>query len=87
MCQTPFELSPQEWLDTIALLGEIKEYLDKKYKPDGYNIGWNVGKVAGQTEPHAHMHIIPRHADEPYAGRGIRGWLKRDENMRPGVLI
>jgi len=81
---TPFDLTQQEWLDTITLMHEIKAYLDKKYKPDGYNIGWNVGSVAGQTVPHVHMHIIPRHNDEPYAGRGIRSWIKRDENMRPG---
>lgn len=30
------------------LLQEVKEYLDSKYKPQGYNIGWNVGNVGGQ---------------------------------------
>jgi histidine triad (HIT) family protein len=25
---------------------------------------------------HAHLHVIPRHKDEPLAGRGIRYWLK-----------
>ncbi len=63
---SPFELSYEEWEDSRLLLLEVKEYLDKRYKPDGYNIGWNVGKVAGQEVAHAHMHIIPRYADEPY---------------------
>jgi histidine triad (HIT) family protein len=28
------------------------------------------------------MHVIPRFADEPLAGRGIRYWLKQDANRR-----
>lgn len=79
---TPSDLSDDEWRDTKKMMGTIKEYLDKKYKPDGYNIGWNVGKAAGQTVPHAHLHIIPRHEDEPFAGKGIRHWLKKPENER-----
>jgi hypothetical protein len=31
---------------------------------------------------HAHLHIIPRHKDEPHAGKGIRHWLSREENKR-----
>ena len=64
---------------------ELKAYIDKKYMPDGYNIGWNVGKVAGQEVAHAHMHIIPRYSDEPYAGRGIRSWFKQPENIRASM--
>lgn len=79
---SPFELSDKEWSDSKALMKELKFYLDKKYKPDGYNIGWNVGKVAGQEVAHAHMHIIPRFADEPLAGKGIRYWFKQPENLR-----
>ena len=61
---SPFELSEKEWNDTQSLMKEIKEYLDKKYKPDGYNIGWNVGSAAGQEVAHAHMHIIPRRRND-----------------------
>jgi len=80
---TPFDMSAQEWNDTKTMMGTIKKYLDEKYKPDGYNIGWNVGRTAGQTVPHAHLHIIPRHKDEPFAGKGMRHWLKKAENTRP----
>ena len=58
-------------------------HLDSKYSPDGYNLGWNCGDAGGQDVFHAHLHIIPRHADEPYAKRGIRNWIKREENRRP----
>lgn len=82
---TPFDLSDKEWMDSKALLKELKDYLDEKYKPDGYNIGWNVGKVGGQEVAHAHMHVIPRYADEPYAGKGLRYWFKQPENIRASL--
>ena len=66
---SPFELNEEEWKDTKELMQELKIYLDKKYKPDGYNVGWNVGKAGGQEVAHAHLHIIPRYNDEPYAGK------------------
>ena len=81
--ETPFDLSEQEWMDTKKMIDIIKSYLDEKFNPDGYNLGWNVGKTAGQTVSYAHLHIIPRFEDEPFAGKGIRHWLKKDENARP----
>jgi len=80
--ESPFDLSEKEWLDTREIMNEIKNYLDEKYKPDGYNLGWNVGEVGGQNVAHAHFHILPRYKDEPYAGKGIRAWLKKEENLR-----
>lgn len=82
---SPFELSNEEWEDTKSLLQELKDYIDMEYKPDGYNIGWNVGKTAGQEVKHAHLHVIPRYNDEPYAGKGIRFWFKQPENIRASL--
>ena len=82
---TPFELSDKEWEDTKLLMREIKGYLDNKYHPDGYNVGWNVGQAAGQEVAHAHLHIIPRYSDEPYSGKGIRYWFKQPENVRKSL--
>jgi diadenosine tetraphosphate (Ap4A) HIT family hydrolase len=83
---TPFDLSEAEWADTKKMIDAVKQHLDAKYKPDGFNLGWNVGRVGGQEVSHAHLHIIPRFADEPFAGKGIRHWLKKDENMRGRFL-
>lgn len=74
--ETVFDLSQEEWNATYQLLQEVKEYIDEKYKPDGYNVGWNCGDVGGQHIFHAHLHVIPRFADEPLAGKGIRYFLK-----------
>jgi diadenosine tetraphosphate (Ap4A) HIT family hydrolase len=80
--QTPFELTPDEWRATHELLAELRRIVDDRVQPDGYNIGWNVFEVAGQSIAHAHCHLIPRWADEPFAGRGLRWWFKQPENRR-----
>jgi len=67
---------------TFSLLQQVKELLDAEYESQGYNIGWNSGSVAGQEIFHAHLHVIPRYADEPLAGKGIRYWLKQPANKR-----
>ena len=71
---------PRRGIRLISVV-EAGEALDgRDVQPHGYNVGWNCGTVGGQTVMHAHMHVIPRFAQEPYAGRGIRCWLKQDAN-------
>lgn len=79
---TVFDMTHEEWEATYALLIEVKKYIDEKFHPDGYNVGWNAGATGGQEVFHAHLHIIPRYNDEPYAGKGIRHWFKQIENKR-----
>ena len=83
--ETVFDLTPQEWTETFSLLNRAKEFIDARVAPDGYNVGWNVLPAGGQSIPHAHLWIVPRWSDEPYAGRGIRSWIKRPANRRPRV--
>jgi diadenosine tetraphosphate (Ap4A) HIT family hydrolase len=80
--ETVFDLSIEEWTATYSLLEEVKRNIDEKFHPDGYNVGWNVGTIGGQEVFHAHLHIIPRFKDEPFAGKGIRHWFKQVENKR-----
>ncbi|MDP3395320.1 MAG: HIT family protein [Methanoregula sp.] len=48
--------------------------MTKKNSPGGYNIGFNVGEVAGQTVMHCHCHVIPRYVgDVVDPCRGLRG--------------
>ena len=82
--ETVFDLTEAEWAATFALLQQARSLLDAEYNPQGYTVGWNSGKVAGQEIFHAHLHVIPRYADEPLAGKGIRYWIKQPENKRGG---
>jgi histidine triad (HIT) family protein len=78
--ETVFNLSDAEIAATFQLLARVKEGMDRRFSPDGYNIGWNCGRIGGQDVFHAHMHVIPRFRQEPLAGKGIRALLKSDAN-------
>lgn len=56
-----FEATQEEIASVGELLKKVKEQLDERFHPDGYNIGVNVGQVAGQTIFHWHVHVIPRY--------------------------
>ena len=69
-----FDLTDEERKAMNAMLLEVKQKLDERFHPDGYNIGINVGEDAGQSVFHCHMHIIPRYkGDVPNPKGGVRG--------------
>ena len=52
----------------------MKQKLDERFYPDGYNIGINVVEYAGQSIFHCHMHLIPRYkGDVENPKGGVRG--------------
>ncbi len=54
-------LSPEEHLDLMQTTQRMVAVLDGLMKPDGYNIGVNLGRSAGAGVPgHLHWHIVPR---------------------------
>jgi superfamily II DNA or RNA helicase/diadenosine tetraphosphate (Ap4A) HIT family hydrolase/HKD family nuclease len=71
-----FDATLDERVALLALVDQVKAQLDQEASPpEGYNIGINVGPVAGQTVPHLHVHLIPRYPgdmDDPRGGvRGV----------------
>ena len=65
-----FPMTQEEKQALIALIDACKGIIEKKFTPDGYNIGFNIGKVAGQTVMHCHCHMIPRYAGDVKEPRG-----------------
>ncbi len=66
-----FDLEDGEKAGLWKLVEEMRSFLDEKFHPDGFNVGFNVGKEAGQTIDHVHIHIIPRYSgdmDDPAGG-------------------
>ena len=68
-----FDMTADEQGAVLALLRDIQKAIQQQHRPDGYNIGVNVGKAAGQSRMHVHMHLIPRYeGDVPDPRGGIR---------------
>ncbi len=68
--ETFFDASPEELSAINDLIFNVKEILDQKYKPAGYNIGVNVNSAGGQTICHLHFHVIPRYSGDVENPRG-----------------
>ncbi|ATP40486.1 HIT family protein [Solibacillus sp. R5-41] len=80
--ETAFDLTIEEWNATYTLLQDVKNFLNERYQPQGYNLGWNCGVIGGQHIFHSHFHVLPRYEDEPLAGKGIRYMFKSADNKR-----
>lgn len=63
-CPDFFDLTSEEMAACIELLVSERSALAEEFKPDGYNIGVNVGPAGGQSVFHVHIHLIPRYAGD-----------------------
>lgn len=69
-----FDIHDEEAADLWRLVKRGKDLVEERYRPDGYNIGINVGHWAGQSIHHLHIHVIPRYrGDVENPKGGVRG--------------
>ena len=55
------DLDDAEALEIHRLAAEGLDALAAVYTPEGFNLGWNIGRVAGAGIPaHVHLHVVPR---------------------------
>lgn len=70
-----FELPPEVQAGLWDLVRQARTLLAESLRPGGFTVGVNDGWSAGQTVPHAHVHVIPRYVgDVPDPRGGIR-WV------------
>jgi HKD family nuclease len=67
---TWFEATPDEQIGVMRALAQARTTIEARYRPDGFNIGVNVGIAGGQTVLHLHVHLIPRYAGDVADPRG-----------------
>jgi ATP adenylyltransferase len=54
-------LEDEEIVELHRLASQGMVALAATYEPDGYNLGWNLGRVAGAgVLDHVHLHVVPR---------------------------
>src|SRR4051794_10443715 len=88
---TWFDATREEQQAILDLIDVVKRDLDAgDPKPDGYNVGFNVGEAAGQTVMHLHVHVIPRYRsdmDDPRGGvRHVIPWKGNYRKERSAPL-
>jgi len=55
------DLLPEESAALFALIQESVTIIRRQMQPDGFNIGFNLGIIAGAGRPeHLHVHVVPR---------------------------
>jgi len=56
---------PEMLSEMMRIAQRVQEALQKIYRPDGYNLGMNLGRAAGAgVTGHLHMHVLPRWAGD-----------------------
>ena len=59
------DLRDEEALELHRLAGQGMGALAAVYRPQGYNVGWNLGRIAGAgIVDHVHLHVVPRWAGD-----------------------
>jgi len=74
------DLTPDEKLAIEELRMKIVGALRKLFQVEGFHYAWNENKVAGQSVPHFHLHIVPRKQGDD----GITEYEPRKFLYRPG---
>lgn len=69
------DMTPEEWAAAHRLAQAVAADLQREDRTiEAFNLGINDGRAAGQTIPHAHIHLIPRRTGDVRRPRGgVRG--------------
>ena len=59
------DLTDEEAVEIHRLAVAAIDVLTRVYEPGGFNLGWNLGRVAGAgIADHVHLHVVPRWAGD-----------------------
>lgn len=59
------DLTPEESAEMMGLAARVVEGMKKALRPEGFNLGMNLGRAAGAgVAGHLHLHVVPRWAGD-----------------------
>lgn len=59
------DLDAETVAEMMMLSSRAMEVIDDAYRPEGYNVGFNQGRIAGAGfDSHIHIHVVPRWAGD-----------------------
>ena len=77
-----FELPSKEQSACWLMANKVQGILTTEFQPDGFNVGMNINKAAGQAMNHATIHIIPRYdGDTDGKKSGMRSVIPRQSKI------
>uniref|UniRef100_UPI00286B3264 HIT family protein n=1 Tax=Chamaesiphon sp. OTE_8_metabat_110 TaxID=2964696 RepID=UPI00286B3264 len=60
------------------MANKVREILIAEFQPDGFNVGMNIDRAAGQAMNHATIHVIPRYQGDTQSRKsGMRSVIPR----------
>ena len=65
-----FKLNMKEQSACWLMVNKIQKILTKEFNPDGFNVGININRAAGQKVMHTNIHIIPRYQGDAVGYKG-----------------
>jgi diadenosine tetraphosphate (Ap4A) HIT family hydrolase len=74
------DVSQEELLAVFDLRTKLESAMRKAFGAEGFNYAWNQEKMAGQSVPHFHLHMLPRTTGDA----GIYEYEPRKFLYRPG---
>ncbi|MFB2773502.1 bifunctional class I SAM-dependent methyltransferase/HIT family protein [Pelatocladus sp. BLCC-F211] len=77
-----FELPFKEQSACWLMVNKVQAILNQEFAPDGFNVGMNINRDAGQNMMHASIHIIPRYKGDTVGAKGgIRNVIPRKNSL------
>lgn len=75
-----FELPFKEQSACWLMVNKVQEILKTEIEPDGFNVGMNINREAGQNIMHTSIHVIPRYKGDTISTKsGIRNVIPKKQ--------
>ncbi len=78
-----FDATEAERREIWDVVQQARDLIVREHNPDGFNVGINIGRHAGQSIMHLHVHIIPRYeGDVENPKGGVRGVIPQRQKYK-----